>query len=147
MSALGGEPRHRRHISNGGQVEWAAKTPLRNSRSTREEGIDMMFDSERIREVAQALIQHTINGVVQTTHVAQEFHAEVTPGVVLAVLDAMEGMRRDAQRYRFLKGSYAFGEWHVRGRKESGGHAFIGVIKAADLDRTIDAAMTRGGGV
>lgn len=94
-----------------------------------------MYDSDELRALA----------VAAQGRAMVEAIVEMSPETVLELLDEIERLRKDAERYRFLKLASAFGDWGVRGRIESNGSVFIGRITPEALDAAIDAARTQGG--
>jgi hypothetical protein len=112
----------------------------------------MMFDSERLRSVAQGYLDaQTLGKDVLSARF--DYVYEATPGVILAVLDHVKSLTPDAEIYRWLR--------EYKADHADFSHAsleiFLPVPPRAQgepprkfdvcFDAAIRAAMTQGGGV
>lgn len=113
----------------------------------------MLFDSARLRSVAQAYLDAQAAGKDDVISARLDYVYEATPGVILAILDEIKKLRPDAERYQWLREykadraefRFASLEMHLpvppRAKDEP--------PRKFDVcfDAGVDAARTQGGGV
>lgn len=100
-----------------------------------------MYDSEKIRAAAQE-----INASYSPPTAAMEraFRAEVTPIAVLSMLDEIERLRKDAERYRWIKSKKE--DFDNMAGASCHATKLSNILKRRDdWDAAIDAARTQGG--